>query len=482
MKKVKYLLLAFMAVVTVASCDTDFAEVNTDPNNPTDIPAHLLLGNILRTSQNILYAMQYGGDMGGGWAQHWTKVQYNDEMRYIPRRGVIDNLWDVMYASVISDAKTMEQLAEAEGNQNLQGVALILQAYGYQTLTDLYGPIPFTEANDPTITQPAYDSGEVVYQGVLEMLRQASELIAAGNGNIPASSDLIYGGDVNQWEEFANSLRFRALMRISDANVEGVNVSSELQALMNSDMFDSNLDTAELIYLENAPDANPIYETVVFGNRPEYKVSEPLVDLLSSLNDPRLEIYAAPAESDGAIRGKPAGYRDLPNEELGFTYANISGIGDFYLDPTLPAVLMSYAQLQFLKAEAANEGLISGGTAQALEYYREGIRASFAWHGLDATAYLEQPILDFTTQADARAKIARQEWLALYGQGFEAWTEWRRTGFPALVPAIEGDINEIPSRLYYPTTENSLNIANYQEAVNLLEDGDALTSPIFWMN
>ena len=98
---------------------------------------------------------------------------------------------------------------------------------------------------------------------------------------------------------------------------------------------------------------------------------------------------------------------------------------------------------------------------------------------MDATAYLGQLGIDFTTQSDGRTKIATQEWIALYGQGFESWTEWRRNKIPALSPAIEGDINEIPSRLYYPTTEPALNGDNYNNGVQLI-GSDNLTSTLFW--
>ncbi len=473
MKNIKYTLLAVLALIAV-SCDKDFETVNTDPNNPTVIPAHLLLGNIIRTNQNTIYGMQQGGDMGMCWGQHVSKVQYNSEARYIPRRGAIDGIWDNLYSAVISDAKSMYDLADAEGNDNLKGASLVLRANAYQLLVDLYGPVPFSQAINPTITKPAYDSGEDVYAGILEMLDEAVGLFSPNGGEIPASSDLLYGGDSSKWKKFANSLKFKVLMRSGN--------TSGLQALASGGgMFASNDDSAQLAYTSNDPDANPIYETIVFSTRSEYKVSEPLVETLRSLNDPRLEVYASPNAS-GVYLGKPAGYIDLPNDALGFTYANISPLGDKYLDPTLPGVFMSYAQLQFLLAEAANEGMISGGVASALGYYEEGIRASFAFNGLDATGYLAQPNLTFTTQADARQKIATQEWLALYGQGFETWIEWRRTGFPVLMPAFEGDIDEIPSRLYYPTTETSLNGANYDAAVSTLNNGDELTSKVFWDN
>ena len=476
MKKLNIILYTFLSFVLFTGCDEGFEEFNVDPNNSTAVPAHLLLGGPQRIYMNTMYSAQYGGDMGACWAQQWSKVQYNDEARYVPRRGVIDDIWDVMYADVISESKAMYDLAEAEGNNSLKGAGLVMQAVAYQTLVDLYGPIPFTEAIDGNNLQPAYDSESVVYEGIIQMLSDASTLLASGKGTITASSDLFYGGNVSNWIKLANSLKFRALMRISSTK----NVSGDLQALMGK-MFTSNADNAQISYLSTQPDANPIWETIVDGNRAEYKINSVMVEMLTSLNDDRLAIYAG-ENASGNIVGKPSGFgvqTTLPNEDLGYTYANISPLGEKYLTATLPGVLMSYSQLSFLIAEAANEGYISGGITSALDWYKKGITASFEFNGLSASSYLAQPNLDFTTNADARAKIATQEWIALFGQGFESWTEWRRNKIPVLAPAAESLIDQIPSRLFYPTTEPSLNKESYDTGVQEL-GGDNLTAPLFW--
>ena len=477
MKKIHIILYTFLSFAIFTGCDEGFEELNVDPNNSTAVPAHLLLGGPQRIYMNTMYSAQYGGDMGACWAQQWSKVQYNDEARYEPRRGVIDNIWSTMYASIISESKAMYNLAEAEGNNSLKGAGLIMQAVGYQTLVDFYGPVPFTESIDGSILQPAYDDEAVVYAGIISMLTEANALLATRTGSITSSSDLFYGGDVTKWMKLANSLKFRALMRISKSSG---NQNSELQALMGK-MFTSNADNAQLIYLGASPDANPIWETIVDGNRAEYKINSKVVEILTDLNDDRLEVYAG-VNASGDIVGKPSGFgaqTTLPNEGLGYTYSNISPLGDKYLEATLPGVLMSYSQLSFLIAQAANEGFISGGIPSALDWYKNGIASSFEFNDLDATAYLAQPSLNFSTKADATEKIATQEWIALFGQGFESWTEWRRNKIPALSPAAEAIITEIPSRLFYPTTEPSLNKESYNSGVSRI-GADQLTSSLFW--
>lgn len=490
MKKISILFVALIGLFS-ASCDKDFETVNTTPNNPVAVPAHLMLGTIVRVNQNTVYDMFNGGDMGMCWSQQVSKVQYNDEERYIPRRTAIDNVWNVMYASVISDAKSMYTLAEAEGNTNLMAISLVLQANAFQILTDLYGPIPYTHACEAGNLKPSYDSQQVVYTGILDLLTQAETLLASGTGVIPASSDIVYAGNVSKWRKFANSLKFKALMRIS--KVPGQNVAAQLQALVNGgQLFSSNDDSAQLAYLAAQPDANPIYETIIFGTRSEYKVSSVLLagnynattnpngfKGLTFYNDDRKAVYAQ-KNSAGAYVG------NIPGVENPGSYAAFSSLGTKYLSPTLPGVILSNAQVQFLLAEAANEGYITGGVTAAQTYYFKGITANFEFNGIggSAAAYTAQATVGFAGQVVGRQKIAEQSWIALFGQGFEAWTEYRRTGFPVLsaVANAAPGVTVVPTRLYYSSTEVSLNKANYDAAVATLTGGDVLTSRLWWMN
>jgi hypothetical protein len=480
MRNIKIILYAFLSFVLTTGCTEDYEKLNESPNRSTSIPAHLLLGYTQRSFVNTIYAAQIGGDMGACWAQQWSKVQYNNEERYMPRRGNIDRVWEDIYTLTISEAKAMYDLAVLEENTNLQGIALVMQAIGFQTLVELYGPVAFVEAIDRENLKPAYDDESVVFEAVIQMLTDAVTLLSSGSGEVIASSDLFYAGNTSQWMKFANTLKFRALMRISSTR----SVGAELQAIVNSGIiFQGNADNAQLSYLDAEPDGNPIWETIVFASRPEYKVSSVLVDILSNLNDPRLEVYAFPAESDGVIRGKPPGFglqTTLPNEALGYTYKNISGLGSFFLNPELPGIVMSYSQLNFLMAEAANKEYISGGLVAVNEYYNQGINSSFETYGLtSAASYLAQGGISITSQSDGANKIATQQWIALFGQGLETWTEWRRTKLPVLTPAAEGDIAQIPSRFYYSTVGPSLNSDNYNAASSSI-GGDLLTSPLFW--
>jgi hypothetical protein len=486
MKRFKIITILFFSLLVSVGCDSDFEEINQDPNNPLAVPADLLIPGIARAAQNESYSTFTGGDMGACWSQQFAKVQYNDEARYIPRQGVISRVWNTYYSIVIADADAMYNIAEAEGNNNMMGVALTLQAYGYAFLTDVYGAIPFSEAikADEGNIAPKYDSQEEVYfggvneagepfEGILGMLDNAIAKLGTG-GSINATNDVIYGGNANLWKKFASSLKFRALMRVSGK----MSVGADLQALVNAgNLFSSNAEDAKLTYLSADPSANPLYESIVFGTRGEWKVNSEMVDWLDFDKDPRIAVYAGLNDA-GIYRGKPSGFVDVPNDD--YNYTNVSALGDFYLRPELPGFFISNPELKFLMAEAATKGYISG---NANAYFVEAITASLDFNEVpapDASAFLAGKLLQ-SNQATALEQIGRQNWVALYSQGVESWNEWRRTGYPALSAAAEADLNEIPSRYNYPTSEGSINKANYDAAVSI-QGIDNLTTPVWWMN
>ncbi|MDB2606496.1 SusD/RagB family nutrient-binding outer membrane lipoprotein [Zobellia sp.] len=469
-----------IAAFLVLGCDSDFEELNQNPNDPTAVPAELLLGSTLFNTANTVYNVFGSLDQGSGWAQHMAKVQYNDEMRYIPREGTITTVWDNFYRITASDSQKMYELGAEQDNVAIQGVARVLQAYGFLMLTDIFGDVPFSEALQAELgnTTPVFDTQEAVYTGSLAYLDEAITLLSAG-GTIDASQDLLYGGNATNWIKFATSLKFRALMRISGIS----DVSSQIQQTVNSgNLFSSVDEEAKFSYLESDPNANPIFETIVFGTRGEYKINQTLVEYMDGTNgieDGRLPIYADKNDA-GIVRGKPSGFRDLPSPD--FNYTNVSALGERFLSPTLPGYFVSYTEIQFLLAEAAKKGFISGGDSAAETYYLEGIRSSFAENGVSDSyeAYIAQSNVSYDT-ADALEQIAIQKWIALFSQGMETWIEWRRTDFPVLTPAAENDLGSIPVRFTYPRDEQSLNKVNYDAAVTA-QGADALTTPVAWDN
>ena len=209
--------------------------------------------------------------------------------------------------------------------------------------------------------------------------------------------------------------------------------------------------------------------------RTDWNINSTLVDKLKALNDPRLEVYATPATEGGEITGHPSG---LPGE-IATTFNGVSAVinQDVFATATAPAVLMSYAELQFIKAEAALEGDISG-DAQA--FYEMGIAAAFDQYGLDVPA----GYMDMAGAAN-KENIITQKWIALFGEGIEAWTEYRRTGFPVMPAAdpqaqFEND-GVLPTRLEYPATEYSLNGSNVEAGAALNGGPDNMKTDLWWV-
>jgi len=472
MKKIIYLFVASCALA-LTSCDKDFEEINTSPNQSQETDPNLLLASTIINTQNVMYNAQVGGDMGLAWAQHWSKVQYNDEEKYIPRRALMNSVWTNLYAAVIAENKAGYELAGEQGNTNLQAAHLVIQANAFQILTDVFGPVPFTEAVVEGNVRPVFDSQEVVYDGILAMLNEAEALFATGTGAITPTADVIYAGDVTKWRKFAASLKLKALMRISGVR----NVSADVQALVNSgQLMSNNSESAQMAFKAAQPDANPLYETIVFGNRLEYKVSSVLISKLTSTNDPRLSVFARVNNANSYVG-------NVPGVENASNYNGFSSPGAFYLDPTLPGVFLSYSQVELYLAEAANSGIIGGGATASLAHFLDGVQANLDFNEVpaaQAATYLASVEVSFGVNTPE--KIGTQMWLTLYGQGIEAWTEWRRTGYPALSPVQNAAISQIPSRFYYSTDSQNYNQANYNAASASLSNGDTMLSSVWWMN
>lgn len=455
-------------MVTTTACDSDFEETNTDPNNPTEISVDLQLGYLERTLINNVYYTFATGECASAWPQHISKPIYNDADRYYPRLGALNSFWNSMYSNVIADADEMNRIAIEEGNRAVQGAALTLKALSYQYLTDAFGNIPMSEANkggEGNFT-PAYDSQEQVYTQILEILDEAIAHLGSGSGSISASQDLMYGGDTAKWLKFATSVKFRALMRISDTSLFS---ASELQALVNSgNLITSNADNAAIIFETIAtPNANPYYDIVLNGRTAEWCMGAALVDHMLETDDPRLAVYANPNDN-GEYVGKPAGY--LNPGQSGYAAGQVSEIGDAYMAADAPLYLVAASQINLLLAEASAKGYIGGSAA---DYFTAGVSASLVQNGLSASS--------FTPSYQGMESIAEQLWVATFLQGYETWAEWRRTDIPTLELAVDPQpgVNSIPTRYTYVNDEISLNGSNVDAAV--AEQGeDALTTKVWW--
>jgi hypothetical protein len=248
-------------------------------------------------------------------------------------------------------------------------------------------------------------------------------------------------------------------------NVDAAKAQAQAQAAVAAGVFESNADNAQLMYLANSPNQNPIYTNHYVDSRDDFGMSKTLVDSLLSWNDPRLPVFAQ-LNKDTIVANRT--YQGLPNglvDGEGPPLFYISRFGALWREnPAAPLALLTYSEVLFLEAEAAQRGWIAGDPATL---YANAIRASMEQYGIaDAaiTTYLADPRVQYNA-GTALTQIAYQKWVSLFMEGMESWTEVRRTGVPALLPGPHAVLSTIPQRLPYDDAEEVLNKANVEAAV-----------------
>jgi hypothetical protein len=488
----KNIILGILSVLLFASCTKNFREINTDRNNPTAVTSDLLLSGIISSTLN--------NQVGEAWSIGNLVVQYNAKIQFVneDRYGwaELNSIWNNVYGNYRNLQNIFTQVGSNTASP-YYGVSLILKSWMFSLVADAYGDAPYSQAGKgktDAAYQPVYDKQEDIYTGILADLKKANEVLATASG--PFSGDLIYGGGpsaIIKWRRLANSLRLRYLLRLSKQK----SVSSEMQAILNdpinNPIFTGNSDNAELKYLAAAPNQWPLYGSRV-GSFDEIRLSKTFSDRLTALNDPRIRVFGRPTQNSvtagtPVIQGIPNGLSDVAALAFNGGPQNVSRVGYTFAclvcnDPGQAApipdaprgLLMTYAELQFILAEARQRNFITTGTAAT--YYNQGIAANFSyWQSVVPAAYnlqiampigyMTQAAVELTgTNTEILSKIALQKWIALYFNGLEAWFDWKRTGLPEIVPG-PGNLNNnlVPVRFIYPISEQALNAANRAAAV-----------------
>ncbi len=484
---IKLYLITLAASFVTGSCTNDFEETNQNPNKPLEVGSQYLLPQALQSSidnywGNKVRNERINFDHAMSWAGYLTRNIYENEGdNYNVQPSVNIKNWEVFYAEgLINYQKIIENSGPAsdDPNANYEGIGRGMRAWSFSLLTDIWGAVPYSEAlagtADEPVFSPAYDSQETIYGGIIEELRIANEMLDPAGP--PIKGDIMFSGKIILWKKFFNSLRFKLLNR--QAHLVSSS-SAEMQAMVDDPttfpMIDDKSEIAQLKY-GAVPTNNPWHDILIQQGRTDWNISSTLVDKLKSLSDPRLEVYAVPGSlSGGVISGHPNG---LPGE-IATKYLGYSAVINpaIFAQATSPAVLMTYAELLFIKAEAALEGNIAG-DSEAL--FQEGIAAGFDQYGLAVPAgYVEQlgPV--------SKENIMTQKWIALFGQGIEAWTEFRRTGYP-IMPAPDPQAKfqndgVLPTRLVYPSTEYSLNAAKVASTDDLNGGPDNMKTKLWWV-
>ncbi len=493
--KIPIVLLAL--ILFLPACTDDFAELNTNPNEPTLVPPDVIFPFAMRRTVDRLHGhrtrlQRINLDGGMLWVQYLARNQYTNEGdTYDPDASMRNNNWEGFYVDgLINFQKVIDLSSDPESeyyNENMAAIGLISREFLYAMVTDIWGAIPYSESLQGAAGNlaPYYSSQEEVYTGVLENLRLATEMLDEAGPAI--KGDILFNGDISRWKKFASSVRLKLANRQA-AMSPGTSsqVFSEIMSNPTSfPVFESNDDYAVLHHEARLGENNnnAWHEVMVNDAREDWSISRTLINHMTdgqgNPTDPRITVYAEPALA-GDMAGLYVGAENGLPEALASVYINTaSRPGHAFLQETGPANLMTYSELLFVLAEAAMTGTYTGGLS-AKEYLDMAVQASFDQYDLEMPeGYLDDLTPDLET-------IITEKWKALFGQGIEAWTEYRRTGYPILSDpspeAIFANDGKVPTRLKYPESEYSLNRANVEAGTSMNGGPDDKLTSVWWAN
>ncbi|MBD1259501.1 SusD/RagB family nutrient-binding outer membrane lipoprotein [Maribacter polysiphoniae] len=490
-------LLVIAFGIIASSCSDDFYDVNENPNDPSiSTPIQTLPAAQVTFAELNGTSMTYVGNMFVyNWATPSNWSANSDFFRYNVSSSFYTNIFETSYASIFKNLTYIENYEDPTGAVDYSSydvIAQTIKGFQYQYLVDLYGDVPFTEANQRAEnTTPVYDDAETVYKSIIDSLTSAANLALnlPENAENPGDSDIIFGGDMEKWAQFANTIKLRMLVRLSNTGQEAY--IKEQIALIDANGV--GYITADVManpgYSKNADKQSPFYDYAGYDegdaetNRHDYTVAtDYTIDYLSSTNDPRIGYLYSPSEDADEFKGVWQAI-NLPGE--GYTSDDLSKIGTGLIkSPTQDQPIMLLAEALLIQSEAIVRGYIDGSDAEAKQLYNDAITASFEYlevedAATEAETYYSQGVknVGWDTSSDKIEAIITQKWVILNGtSSIESWIENTRTGFPVDLP-VSGDSDGIrPVSLLYPTSEYSRNSEN----VPPTSREDAFTNYPFW--
>jgi hypothetical protein len=437
-------------LVVLTACDTWIdPKINVNPNTPETAAYTVVLPTI---QAGMAYVM--GGDFGRYTSvlnQQNTGVdrQHLGIYNYTFTESDVNNAWSTMYTGPMNDLAILIERAKADGAPHYQGVFQVLMAYGYITMSDLWGDVPYSEAlGGAKSPEPKYDTQESIYTAINAVLDDAIKNLGAATSNLkPGSDDLMYGGKTASWIKAANSLKARMAIHL----VNRSNQASAGALAAAAAGFSSNADDFQFTFGALETEGNPWYQFITQRDG-DLTFGVKLSEIMMATNDPRGAIYAV-ADSNGAVSGT-------------------SRMNEFYAGIGSPVPFLTFAEMKFIESEANNR---LGNAAAAHAAYIAGITASMQRTGVAAaeiTKYVAQTSVDPGVDKLTLENIMTQKYIAMYTQP-ESWTDWRRTGFPVLAP-VTGSAADMPRRFPYAQNERLYN--------SKMPAGKKLSDRVWWDN
>ncbi|WP_129717552.1 SusD/RagB family nutrient-binding outer membrane lipoprotein [Pedobacter sp. SYP-B3415] len=515
MKKIKYTALGSMIVVSalLGSCDKNFTEINKDPINIVETTPEKLLAPALVNvmNANMLRNRNFNNEL----MQVTVTISDGDAtvFRYEFRNTFSDNLWNSWYPQ-LTNLKDVYALASAgkAANKSYQGISLVAQSWVSSMLTDTYGDVPYSEANKGKegLLEPVFDKQKDIYLDMFKKLEEANTLLAAGTA-IKATSDPVFKGDIGKWRRFCNSLYLRLLLRVSGKSEVSAQCIAKIKEIVetnaaNYPVMGSNSDVAIIRWNGGTNTTDPFTSPFVNGVRAQDfrapSMASFFIDRLRDWGDPRIDNSAKWGNSGvnrlGISQG-PNGYSGVPSgyavgsgflRQAYFISSDdaTNGTRSLQVNP-LTGILMTYAELQFILAEASVKGWITGSAEQ---YYYRGMAAAinywvpnFPANPADAAfvEYVDAADLTWDPAGSLDNKMEQihiQKYYSLFCTDLQQWFEYRRTGHPVL-PKGPGLRNGgvMPARMVYPVYVQSANPTNYRNAV-AGQGADLISTNVWW--
>jgi hypothetical protein len=449
---------SLILVMVLGGCES-FLDVNVDPNAPENVRVDLRVPAVIGGFGHSVYYM--GPQL---WSAEWMQQfsyngetrNYDDIHRYELRETSPSSPWNFYFTEVLNETRLIMAQTDPEVDGPIHGVAKFIWAWTWLHTTDMWGPIPFRQAFDPNIRDPAYDDQAVVYEQALSWIDEAIADMGRSSPRSLGQRDLLYTGDMARWQRLAHMVKARHLLRLSYAPWTTPEVQAEAVLTALQGAFTSNLDDADFLYSGGEGGRNPLWQLQDLGA--QLKASAFMVEeVLKAREDPRLPMMVEPALADLADGGVTV-YRGHQNGEAEEPDSTLSQVGHFFTNEARPVSWASYSEQKFIEAEAH---LILGDLGRANEAYRGAIRANMEKWSVpqdEIDTYLQaRPAL--AALANPLEEIIREKYVANYLK-IEPWNDFRRTGYPALEMVRDPFTPEIPVRIRTPAVEVDRNARN----------------------
>ena len=481
--KYKILAVSFLLFASTIGCTDSFDKINTDPDAFTSVPYTNILASVLRQT-----AERFGDDLDiAQWAGYVSEVQYlNDYGGFTPTNNTYGNRWLYCYWGHVQLQDILDNTeATADLNKNIRNVSIVMQNYLMFMAVDCFGDIPYSEAFKGPLDkggklQTPYDKQSDIYPQLLANLKTVADSWATGFGtDAIGEGDFLLNGNTANWQKFCNSIRLRIAMRISGVYPESKGIIEEI--FNNSDKYPYIAETKENAYFwwQGSGDYFDRYYND-FRTRDDHGMADIFIDHMKMMEDPRIAVMAKPAESDGEYRGFENGSKTDPANRKAISRMGIK----YREDPAGFSPFFRACESYFIMAEAALNGWNVPMTAE--EAYEKAVRLSMADNDIDE-AKTEAYLAGKGKWDNTYARLYFEEWVALFKQNIEAWSLYRRTGYPTYIhtskaadgispkypgarSAYNGIHNDVPFRFPYPANQEDYNKKYLKEAaVNVVD-------------